>query len=177
MLQRHARYRSTLAHPLSAGFVWVIVVTLPFLFMGMFLSLDMSKIVIAHYQVQLAAESAALAGAQEAQIDTNSTPAINYDEAMAATQQELTNEYNAYASPDAEFNPNANATIWIQTTTNPNTVTVTIKYKVTGLILMGYFNATAPTYSVSSTAFLCVPQSQTGTSVTQSGDCSTPVGQ
>ena len=62
-----ARNRS----PRAVGFIWFFCVAIYFLMLSSFISVDMSRIIVTHTEVTLAAESAALAGAAEATLNVN----------------------------------------------------------------------------------------------------------
>jgi Flp pilus assembly protein TadG len=164
--------------------VWFFTVTIYFLFLASFLSVDVSKSMIAQNQVELAAESAALAGAATAQLNVGT---YYLDEATArqVTEQTLAAEIDQSkpwlgATPDADFAPGT-AVIHIvvsPTASSPSSVTVTISYTVPKLLFLGFFGVSSPTYTASSSAFLCIPTTPSGPGAlnTASGDCAPPTG-
>jgi Flp pilus assembly protein TadG len=178
MLRTHSlRYHD---HPRAAVFVWFLTVSVPLLLLGSMFAIDFSTILIARNEVQLAAESAALAGASEAQIETQTQAVgtisyLNAAQAAAIAKETMTAEDGAHSMPHAVINPNGVAvTVVADPFANAlNTVTVTVTYTVPNLIFLDYFGYKSPTITDSSIAFLCVP-GQTGQTYNQSGVCTTP---
>ncbi len=140
----------------AVGFIWFFLVAINFFFIAMVISIDMSKILSADYEVALAAQAAAQAGAASADLNTNAYHLSN----VAATTARDTWD----SSLAAETMPHAtivSTAVDIASASNPETVTMTVTFTVPGLFFSGFFNTVSPKYTVSATAYLCVP-SQVG---------------
>jgi Flp pilus assembly protein TadG len=147
------------ARPRAVGFIWFFTVAIYFLLLSAFFSVDVSKVMIAQNQAQLVAESSALAAA--AVITPNAQYySIDPINAPIVAQETFRAQLGAGAMPEAS-NISIGPPI-IGSTGGIATVTVNVTYSVGNLIFAAYFGVhQAPTYTASSTAFLCVPTQHT----------------
>jgi Flp pilus assembly protein TadG len=181
MLRRTKRRpRQMSSRPRGSVFIWFFTVSLFLFIIASFIAVDMSDVIIAGNEVQLAAESAALDGASQATIETTNSgfvgeSYINAAEAESAVQSTFAAEEATGALPHADI-ISMTPTIVSDPGVNPNTVTVTVSYTVTNLLYAGYsfFTIQSPRYTASAEAFLCIP-GDTGNAVSnESGVCTTP---
>lgn len=159
---RHSRRRR------AAGFIWFLLVALPFLLFASVLAVDTTEAIIAHQEVTNLAQAAALAGSEQyvagqtylnaaqAQTAADQTWAMGRGHTLSSLQ----------AAPLVLPGANVTVTALSQSgSSQPTEVQVTVRYKVRGLIftlllthLLGA-STISPVYTAQGSAFVCVPNS------------------
>jgi len=147
-------------HRKGAMLLWFVLVQIPVMFFVLGMTVDFTRLYVAHRQAVNLAQAAAQAGSQ--QIALNST-SLNQSAAVAAADGTWTFANTVNAAP--LLNSGANMGV----TATQQTVTVTITYTVKGLIGFGVFPTSKTT--VTASAFVCLPGQSTGPT---SGYCATP---
>jgi Flp pilus assembly protein TadG len=134
------------------------------LFFALGMTVDFTRIYIAHRQVANATQAAAQAGAQQisTSLSAANTPVLNQPAAQAAALDTV----NRVESANAIRTVSPNPTVVISTTAQ--TITVKITYQPADLLFSNTFGT--PTTTVTSTAFVCVP----GQAGATQGYCATP---
>lgn len=136
--------------------VWAVC-GLPMMFFSCALTIDMSRLYVAHREAVNAAQAAAQAGAYQI-----SPGSVGAGDGYAATleeqraQQAATSAWDKAVAEQAVplLGPRSEVTV----SSGAQEVTVHVTYTVPGLIFTGLFGQTTdPTDHISASAFICVP--------------------
>jgi Flp pilus assembly protein TadG len=147
--------------------LWFVLIQMPVLMLSLTMTVDYTRIYLAHRQVTNAAQAAAQAGAQQIAPGTSTLVQSGASSATAVAQATFNQAEAVNAIPVAAIK----SVNYSATTT---TITVTVVYQPAGLmgiVLVQGHVLTAPTTTVTATAFVCVPGQSGG--ATQ-GFCATP---
>jgi Flp pilus assembly protein TadG len=148
----------------GAVMLWFVLIQLPVLFFALGMTVDFTRIYIAHRQVANASQAAAQAGAQQISptLSAAGTPVLNQPAAQSVAIDTINRAEGANAIRTASSNP------LVTVTTTATTITVKMTYQPSNLMFANIFST--PTTTVTSTAFICVP----GQSGATQGYCATP---
>ena len=152
----------------GVGYIWFCLVGLPFIFFAGGMGVDVSRSIVVHREVYLAAESAALAGSWQisvgGQLDANQAAQVAND---TFSQEE-------HPSADPAGSSISGATITgTSTTVSGDTVTYTVRYQLNQLVFADLFGAfSSHTYKVSASAFVCSALNSSGPT---QGNCVRPI--
>lgn len=136
--------------------IWAVC-GLPMMFFSCALTIDMSRLYVAHREAVNAAQAAAQAGAYQI-----SQASIGASDGYAATLQSQRAQQTPSATwakaVSAQAVPLLGPGSQVTVSTGTEEVTVHVTYTVPGLIFTGLFGQTTdPTDHISASAFICVP--------------------
>lgn len=150
------RRRGNVARRRGAGFLWFVLVGIPFFFLAAFIAVDASRLFLAHREAVNAVEASALAGGFSF---VNGQAAINTGEARANAQGVIAGAQTAGALRHLEV-----AATDVLVSPVDRTVTVTLDYNVRNLtflraisIFFAQEGSADVDGSVTRTSFLCNP--------------------
>ena len=166
-----ARRRGRVARRRGAGFLWFVLVGIPFFFLAAFIAVDASRLFLAHREAVNAVEAAALAGGFSF---VNGQAAINPGEARANARSVITGAQAAGALRHLEV-----VGAYVQVLPD-RTVTVALDYNVRNLtflraisIFFAQEGSGDVDGTVARTSFLCDPGT---TGIGSDNVCTRPLG-
>lgn len=140
--------------------LWFMAITVPVMFAGLGMAVDVTRITLAYRQMSMAADAAALAGAQQfapdkAYLDTGAAHAAAVDSLCYSARVGAMPQARAGNSNQLQCGAgSASGTI----SANTARVQVTANYRVPDLMFLGYFGVMqGKDSSVTRTAQVCVP--------------------
>jgi hypothetical protein len=158
------------------GLIWFVGITLPVIFFSFALAVDVNSLVVAQTEMSNLAYAASIGGAHQIVVDPSPSngmidPTLGPQVALTTIQDGVTVGAVSTATDIVAATPQLSS----YGNYANDEITIKISYVVPNLTVLGYLlgagSTNSPTYSVTRTAFVCVPGDSTGPT---GGFCVTP---